>query len=207
MTKKILWVLMALLSVIIGLYPSLFFIGDGKVGILRMKPAGLFLNPFWYLSFYTHIILGGLALLIGWIQFSPKIRNKSMTFHRQTGKLYVIAVLISALAGFNIAFFASGGFLLRLGFISLSIIWFYTTLMAYVRIKKKQVVPHRNMMIYSYACCFGAVTLRLWMPFLIAMFGNFETAYTVVAWWCWVPNLIIAYFLTRKPFVTATERL
>lgn len=205
MGKKLLWMLLALLSVVVGLYPALFFLGEKKVGILKIKPDELFLNSYWYLSFYVHIISGGLALLIGWIQFSPGMRRKSIRFHRQTGRLYVTAVLLSSLAGFYIAFYATGGLPAALGFMSLSAIWFYTTLMAYIRIRSGQVVQHRNMMIYSYACCFAAVTLRLWMPFLIAMTGHFETAYIVAAWWCWVPNLAIAYLLTRRSAVTSPE--
>ncbi|MGO4294315.1 DUF2306 domain-containing protein [Chitinophaga sp. RAB17] len=196
MVKKLLWILLAALSVIMGLYPILFFSAGEKQGILKVKPDELFLNPFWYLSLYVHIIFGGFAILIGWIQFSPGIRSKNITLHRGIGKLYVIAVLLSSLAGFNIAFYATGGLPVALGFMSLSVIWFYTTLMAYIRIRNRQVVQHRNMMIYSYACCFAAVTLRAWMPFLHVMFGNF--AYMVVAWWCWIPNLAVAYFLIRK---------
>ena len=196
---------MAALSVFIGLYPVLFFLGEKKVGILKIKPDILFLNPFWHLSFYVHIIFGGLALLTGWMQFSSRIRNKSRTFHRQAGKVYVAAVLLSALAGFNIAFYATGGLPAAAGFISLSVAWFSTTLLAYIRIRNGQVVPHRNLMLYSYACCFAAVTLRLWMPLLVPVFGNFSTAYVFVAWWCWVPNVAVAYFLTRKRVTAAVE--
>lgn len=195
MVKKLLWLLLAALSVIIGLYPSQFFMGEERVGILKMKPDGLFSNVFWYLNFYVHIIFGGLALLIGWIQFSLAIRRKSVVFHRWVGKVYVVAVLLSAVGGFNIAFYATGGLPVALGFMSLSVTWFYTTYMGYYRIRRGQVEGHRKMMIYSYACCFAAVTLRGWMPFLVPLFGSFEVAYMVVAWWCWVPNMAIAYLL------------
>lgn len=198
MLRKILWLLMAILSVIIGLYPSLFFMGEKKISILQIKPDTLFLNPFWNLSFYTHIILGGLALLIGWLQFNQKIRSRNVVLHRQIGKVYIVAVLLSSLSGFHIAFYATAGLYAALGFMTLSIIWFYTTLMAFLYIKRKQVLLHRNTMIYSYACCFAAVTLRFWLPLLRAILGDFETAYIVVAWWCWIPNLAVAYFLIRR---------
>ena len=53
-------------------------------------------------------------------------------------------------------------------------------------------------MIYSYAACFAAVTLRIWLPLLIVSLGDFITAYRIVAWLCWVPNLMVAYFLVDK---------
>ena len=53
-------------------------------------------------------------------------------------------------------------------------------------------------MVYSYAACFAAVALRIWMPILILVFGEFQMAYRVVAWLCWVPNLIFAYFWVKR---------
>jgi len=53
-------------------------------------------------------------------------------------------------------------------------------------------------MTYSYACTFAAVTLRVWYPLLKMMMGNAESSYIAVAWLCWVPNLLIAYFINRK---------
>ena len=53
-------------------------------------------------------------------------------------------------------------------------------------------------MIYSYAACFAAVTLRLWLPLLVFLFGDFIKAYVLVSWLCWVPNIIVAYFIQRS---------
>ncbi len=195
--KKPLWILFATLSTLIGLYPAAYFTTD-RFGFLNRKPDVLFNDVIWHSAFYVHVTLGGIALLIGWIQFSKKLRLKYLSLHRQIGKVYVIAVLLSAIAAFYIAFFALGGMISSMGFISLSIIWFYTTLMAYTSIKKGDLTLHQKMMIYSYASCFAAVTLRLWMPVLIKIFGTFETAYMVVAWWSWIPNLIVAYFLVKR---------
>src|SRR5690606_7833263 len=107
-------------------------------------------------------------------------------------------VLFSSIAGILIAFFATGGFVSSLGFFCLGMIWLYTTIMAYLSIKKGQVESHQKMMIYSYAVCFSAVTLRIWLPLLIITFGDFITAYMIVAWLCWVPNLLVAYLITRR---------
>lgn len=209
MLKKLLWILLAVLAVIIGLYPGLFFMGEKRVGILKAKPEALFSNLFWHISFYVHIVSGGLALLCGWIQFNAAIRSKCIAFHRRTGTLYICTALLSAPSGFCIAFYATGGLPVALGFMSLSATWFYTTLMAYRSIRKGRVLQHRNNMIYSYACCFAAVTLRLWMPLLVPVFGNFKAAYIFIAWWCWIPNLAVAYWLTRTsaPATEAKDRM
>jgi len=35
---------------------------------------------------------------------------------------------------------------------------------------------------------------------------SFETAYAVIAWLCWVPNLLIALWITRQPIDSAPAR-
>lgn len=195
MIKKTLWILFASLSIVIGLYPLQYFLIAGKAGILNSKPTWLLMDTLWNITFYTHIIFGGLALLIGWIQFSSKLRIRTPMLHRQVGKIYVGSVLLSSLSGFYIALFADEGPWTSFGFGCLAAIWFYTTLQAYLTVKKKQFFNHQIMMIYSYACCFAAVTLRIWLPTLISIIGNYRIAYMIVAWWCWIPNLFIAYLI------------
>lgn len=198
MTRKVLWYLMAVLAIVVGLYPGIYFLIDRKFGLLSSKSAELLANTFWNAGFYTHILLGGFALLIGWTQFSSKIRAKNISLHKQIGKLYVIAVMLSSVAGIGIGIFATGGILSSLGFICLGVIWFSTTVMAYIRIRNRQIAEHQKMMIYSYAACFAAVTLRIWLPLLTMIFGDFTTAYIIVAWLCWVPNLLVANLITRR---------
>ena len=198
MFKKVRWTIFVFLAITIGFYPAIYFLVDREFGLLSNKSAELLANVFWNAGFYTHIIFGGLSLLTGWSQFSAAFRNKNLPFHRLLGKIYVVCAVLSATAGLGIGFYATGGIVAAAGFISLGVIWFFTTLKAYVLIRKKQVDEHRKWMVYSYAACFAAVTLRLWLPFLIAVFHDFETAYVIVAWLCWVPNLIVANYLTKR---------
>ena len=112
--------------------------------------------------------------------------------------MYVACVLPSSLASIGIGFFATGGLVAATGFICLGIIWFSTTLMLYLQIRRMQVEQHRVLMIYSYAACFAAVTLRLWLPLLILMLGDFAVAYPIVAWLCWVPNMLVAGLIVSR---------
>lgn len=196
--KKASRILFIVLCVVIGLYPILYFCIDRKFGLLSTKTDQLLANTLWNIAFYIHIILGGLALLIGWVQFSSKIRIQKPALHKQLGKIYVLSVLASAMASIYLGFFATGGVVASAGFICLGIVWFYTTLMAYINIKNKQVAQHQKMMIYSYAACFAAVTLRLWIPLLGIVISNFTTAYIIIAWLCWVPNLLVANLIIKQ---------
>jgi uncharacterized membrane protein len=196
--KKSLSILFAVLATLVGLYPAIYFIIDRKFGLLQSKSETILTSIFWNAGFYTHIILGGLALLTGWTQFNEKIRVTKLSLHRRMGKVYVFSALLSALASLYIALFATGGMITSIGFFLLGVLWFYTTLSAYTHIKNRRTDQHQQMMIYSYAACFAAVTLRIWLPLLSMLFHDFNTGYRIVAYLCWVPNLIVAHFIVRR---------
>ncbi len=190
--------LIAFFAIIIGVYPVIYFLVDRKFGLLSSKTDELLANPIWNIAFYTHIIFGGIALLIGWTQFSKKLRNTNLTLHRTIGKIYVSCVLLSGTAGLYIAFFATAGIIASTGFIGLAVVWLSTTWLAYRNIKRRNIDQHEVMMIFSYAACFAAVTLRIWLPMLTAYFGDFDTGYRIVAWLCWVPNMVVAALIVRN---------
>ena len=197
-TKKILNITGAILAIFVGLYPFAYFFVNRKFGLLQSKSDAVLTNVLWNAGFYIHITLGGIALLIGWTQFSVRLRKKRLKLHRQIGKVYLIAALASSFTSVYIALYATGGIIASLGFIFLGIIWFYTTLKAYLDIRNGQVEKHQQMMIYSYAACFSAVTLRIYLPLLVLLFHDFIKAYLLVAWLCWIPNIIVAWFLVKQ---------
>ena len=200
--NKVAWVVFVLLAIGIGLYPLIYLFATEDFGLLTNKSEDLLSSTVWNLAFFGHISFGGLALLIGWSQFIKKLRAKRLNLHRNLGKVYVIAALISGLCGVYLGFFATGGIVSSLGFISLGVIWLFTTLRAYIAVKNKDLSLHQGMMIYSYAACFAAVTLRIWLPFLTIVFGEFLIAYKFVAWLCWVPNMIFAQIWVKKKGLT-----
>lgn len=196
--NKVAWVVFVFLAIGIGLYPLVYVFASDDFGLLLSKSADLLSSSVWKIAFYGHIVFGGLALMVGWSQFSKKLRSKRLKLHRNLGKVYVVTALISGVCGIYLGFFATGGMVSSLGFISLGVIWLFTTTKAYIAIKNKDLSLHQGMMIYSYAACFAAVTLRIWLPVLTIIFGEFLLAYKIVAWLCWVPNMIFAMFWVRK---------
>ena len=45
---------------------------------------------------------------------------------------------------------------------------------------------------------YAAVTLRLWLIALIPVLGDFGSAYVLVPFLCWVPNLLVVEWLLRR---------
>jgi uncharacterized membrane protein len=198
MIIKILKIITASLAILVGFYPFKYFFGDRNVGLLQLKTEVVLASPFWNIGFYSHIIPGGIALLIGWIQFNKRIRTKKLIWHRTIGKIYVSAALMSSLAGIYIAYYATGGIIASSGFMCLGLFWFYSTYKGYSSIREKDINTHKEMMIYSYAACLAAVTLRIYLPLLSLAFGDFIKAYLLVAWLSWVPNLVVAFYINRR---------
>jgi len=197
-TNRFAWFVFATAAISIGLYPLIYFIIDREFGLLASKSDELLSNFIWNTGFYGHILFGGLALLVGWVQFNKKFRNSNLNRHRIIGKIYIIAAMISGTCGVYIGFYATGGLISSIGFICLGVLWLFTTYKAYRAVKNKDIDLHQGFMIYSYALCFAAVTLRIWLPTLTYFFGDFTIAYRIVAWLCWVPNLVFAFFWVRN---------
>ncbi|MEL6675311.1 MAG: DUF2306 domain-containing protein [Bacteroidota bacterium] len=199
MKSPVLRGLMAVGAILIGLYPLLYLLSAEVIGLLQTKPESLLADLAWQTGFYLHILPGGVALIVGWSQFVPAWRKNRMKLHRQVGKLYLIAALMSGSAGLFIAFSATGGWIAKSGFLALAVAWLSTTLLAFVAVRQGNWAAHQRMMHYSYAACFGAVTLRLWMPILIPLMGAFIPAYQIIAWISWVPNLLFVWWWMRRP--------
>jgi uncharacterized membrane protein len=198
--KYLPWILFAVLAISTGLYLLIYYIVDmHNKGLMSSKTKELLDNAVWHTAFYTHISFGGIALLIGWTQFSKRLREKYLKLHRNIGKVYVASVMISSIAGFYIALFASGGITCTLGFGMLAALWFFSIMMAYTSILKRDFKQHENWMIRNYALTFAAVTLRIYLPISQAgLHIEFVTAYRAISWLCWVPNLIIAELIINR---------
>ncbi|ASK28905.1 hypothetical protein CEY12_01730 [Chryseobacterium sp. T16E-39] len=196
--KKFLFIILAVLALLIGLYPLIYVLVDHKYTFLSSKTSEILSNSIWRFAFFCHIILGAISLLIGWRQFGAGFRNKHKKLHRLMGKIYILSVIISSMAGIYLGFYANGNIVSSSGFVSLGVIWFITTVLAFLKIKRGDIIQHQNFMTYSYACTFAAVTLRLWMPLLKSIITTPGLSYLIVAWLCWVPNLMVAYFINRK---------
>ena len=87
-----------------------------------------------------------------------------------------------------------------MGFGMLALFWLYTTTNAYTSIRNRDIASHQKWMIRSYALCFAAVTLRIYLPIFLGLMGmEFVPAYKIIAWLCWGPNLVVAeLFIVRK---------
>ncbi len=195
---KSLWVIIVILALLVGYIPISYLFNGINKGFLELKSQAVLNSRVWYYFLYTHIISGGIAILIGWIQFNKTMQTNHVNLHRTIGKIYVISALICSISGLYIGFFATGGLIAAAGFMSVACVYFYTTLQGFLTIKKGQILGHQNFMTYSYAVCLAAVSLRISTPIAYLLGFDYIASYQFIAWSAWVPNLMIAYWINKN---------
>lgn len=187
------WVVITILAVAIA--------GYGILGALGMMPLAPFVaeSPSPRL-FFLHMLGGGVALLLGPWQFRPGWRGARSAGHRWIGRSYLTAVLVSGVSGLWLAQVAQTGMVAVLGFGGLAVAWLVTGTMAYLRVRAHRYQDHRQWLVRNYALTLAAVTLRIYLPLSLGNGIPFETAYPIIAWAAWVPNLVVAeWWLMRRP--------
>ncbi|VAW13940.1 membrane protein, putative [hydrothermal vent metagenome] len=148
--------------------------------------------------FYVHVLAGPAALAIMPFQLSANFRLCQPQWHRWLGRAYLAMVALGGVSGLVIGFNADGGPVAQAGFVLLSVVWLGVTARGFVLIRAGRIADHRAWMIRSAALAFAAVTLRLWLPVQLVAGVPYDIAYPVVAWICWVPNLLFAEVLLRR---------
>jgi uncharacterized membrane protein len=126
-----------------------------------------------------HTIAGMLALLIGPINFSARIRQRYLKMHRVLGRIYVISVFVGAATGVALAHGRPG----FPGTCGQAGAWVICTTAAIITARNRHIVQHRQWMIRSYAVTFTFVSsrvLNLW-PRYWSHLGDSLSAVGVIA--------------------------
>ncbi|AGE76699.1 TPA: DUF2306 domain-containing protein [Bacillus thuringiensis] len=202
MNRKI-WFVVTCFAFLVASYIVVqYFIMDGfQTGLVKVKLMfGSKLSAFWYMMLFIHITTSIVALVIGPFTLSTRFRERNINRHRIIGRIYMVGILLGGVSGLYLSFYATGGLVAKLGFGLLSVFWLTSAYQALHGVKNKKIKEHRNWMIRNYSLTFGAVTLRIWLPLFIVLFGieRFELSYAIIAWLAWVPNLIVAELFIRK---------
>jgi uncharacterized membrane protein YozB (DUF420 family) len=77
------------------------------------------------------------------------------------------------------------------------VLWLTFATLGFLAIRRGEVTVHRRWMLRTFALTYAAVTLRLWLGVLVPVTGSFHSAYQLVPFLAWVPNLIVVELLLR----------
>lgn len=152
----------------------------------------------------VHICTAMVALITGLVQFIDPIRLKKPRFHRYTGRVYVLSVMISGLTAIGL-FFYEKDYSRALSFLVLALLWLFTSWKGYRTAVNRKFEEHRKWMVRSFAITLVAVCARLLTPLLFLTyianngfsFAGFsreamiETVLNVNIWPAIIVNLII----------------
>lgn len=109
-----------------------------------------------------HILPGGLLLLLAPFQFSPRIRNRHIRFHRASGRVLVGSAVVSALAGFYFGLrMPYGGSAEAAAIVVFGGILLVSVTLAVIAIRRGDVARHREWMIRAFAVAVGIATVRV----------------------------------------------
>ena len=126
-----------------------------------------------------HTLAGTLALLIGPINFSSRIRQRHLQLHRVLGRVYFFSVLVGAPTGIALAWGRPG----LPGTSMQAAAWVVCTTAAVIAARNRQIAVHRQWMARSYAVTFTFVSsrvLNLW-PRYWSHLGDSLSAVGVIA--------------------------
>ena len=176
------------------------------VALYTAFPLGAFVMPSMRAAFEahagaisTHIFASAVALALGPAQFSQRLRQRRPALHRWIGRVYLgVGVGVGGVAGLVMAMHASGGAWARVGFASLALAWLATGVLAYRAARRREFAAHRRWMVRNFALTFAAVTLRIYLPSAFVAGIAFERSYPVIAWLCWLPNLLVAELVFNR---------
>jgi len=156
----------------------------------------------------AHISGGILALVFGTLQLWTGLRQKAMTFHRWTGRLYLVAAATGIVGAFLMAVYSTPRSF-GVSLMGLATAWILTTGIAWAAILKGRVAMHKEWMMRSYIVAFGFVTFRFMtdlLPGLTARLGsNADDASTSVGWICWVVPLAVFEVIRQGRKLSAAE--
>jgi uncharacterized membrane protein len=195
------WVIMTLASVFIAGLVSRYLTFDPDVYFTEQR--GSYLQHEFALG--VHVLCGILALLIGPFQFVRRLRRRFVRFHRVAGAVYVASATGLGISGLILAPAAYTGLVASAGFTVLGLATLFTTWTALRMVFVGRYAEHRRWIIRSFSLIWAGVMLRVWVPVYLGLSGlglvdfSFETAYATIAWLCWVPNLLLALWITRRP--------
>jgi uncharacterized membrane protein len=146
----------------------------------------------------VHAVCAAVALLLGPWQFLAGLRARRLALHRALGRCYALAVLVGWAASLPIALHAQTGPIASAGFLVLGACWMTATATAIWKVTQGDIPGHRRWMTRSYALTTAAITLRIYLLAILGFNIPFVPGYRVIAWACWIPNLLAAEFLIRR---------
>ncbi|GAA3400734.1 DUF2306 domain-containing protein [Paenibacillus hodogayensis] len=117
----------------------------------------------------VHIFASLLALLVGWLQFLPRLRAKRPHVHRMVGRFYLGFVAVGSVTGLVVGMYTES-YVRQMAFLTLVALWLFTGWKGYSAARSKQFDAHGVWMTRNYALTLVAASARLVTPICILVY-------------------------------------
>jgi uncharacterized membrane protein len=173
--------------------------------------------PIWehYRSFkwwlLPHGVAGALALFLGPLQFSDRLRQRLLRWHRSIGRIYVCAVAISAPLGAGIEYIkyiqAIAPLRLFIATVGFGTLFVLTTSMGFLMAKRRNIQAHRKWMTRSYAVALVFLEVRCveqipWLAKITDWPSRMLETHSISDLW-----MFIAFSLVAAELVLLSEKI
>ena len=141
-----------------------------------------------------HILPGFLVLALGPLQFLPQVRRHHINVHRWSGRLFVVAALVTAVAAMLVTFVfpVFGGFSAQVAMVFFGVIFLVTVVKAFVHIRRRQIPEHREWMVRAFAIALGISTFRVLGSVFMIAGVSFRDTWDTVIWLSFALNMVVA---------------
>ena len=158
------------------------------------SPAWARLVPIrWHLV--PHGLAGLIALSLGALQFSTRLRRRWPRLHRLTGRVYVGCVFVAGPVAIWMAFVNSPWFMVAFTIVQAGT-WMLLTGIAFACIRRRAFAAHREWMIRSYAIVLNFLEGRVLMAIPAVGAGGMDSV-VLVNWACLALTLVATECLLR----------
>jgi len=148
----------------------------------------------WFLV--IHAFAGALAMSLGALQFSNRLRARYLQVHRTLGYIYVVSVFIAAPFAIPVAMKVASLSLVAASAVQ-SFGWMLTTAVALYCIRSGNVVQHRRWMMRSYPFAMVFTVARLIIPIppilRMGLTGIEMVVWSTIALAALLPNILIEW--------------
>lgn len=177
---------------------AIFIVRAYHLFTFRPEVLGKYVPVRWFL--FAHVAGGMVALVTGPFQIWKASRTRHRRLHRIAGRIYVVGVVVAALAALVLASTAapSVGWAYAISLHVLATVWLGSTLLAWRTAVKRKMAKHEAWATRSYIAtvAFVAQALSFELPFF-GRLGTFAEVAGTVIWLSWTVPMF-AYDVRRE---------
>lgn len=208
-------------ALLFGLYILAFYVmalTDGDLSRWNDVLPGLYEEgrPAATLGIGLHFAAGGIILILGSIQLLKGVRSRYPTFHRWTGRLYIIASIFTAVGGLSFIALEGtiGGTVMDIGFGLYGILMLLAAVETLRHAKAGRMEQHNAWAWRLYALAIGSWLYRMDYGFWFLLAdgaghtSNFQGWFDqIMDFFFYIPNLIIVELLIRGRNIASSSMM